>query len=315
MILNPFEQLEFFVPDPRQAFNEVIESILRGQFGSRVLQSFGKEGRIPVLDPSSGSSKGVAVYQAKYFVRRWESYQRRQVREALQQTLREDHAVCRWTLCLPTCMAAEDVRWFNDWRKQQPIEVEVLDGNDLLARLKGPSGRIALEQMQSWGVTIPATETAQLWGRLRVSPAAPNSGLTYYLYASVYNGGGRPTKDLRVELAHSVTRCASLHHDERQWHTEGRAQLNPRMLRACRPLLPKENRLVAVIPISLQTPLPVTLRFRIWAQDSTMLEQHLSLDPRMLAHATQIDFITGAGPEFPPTPTAGGAAAAAAAAA
>ena len=312
MILNPFEQLEFFVPEPRQAFNEVVESILQGQFGSRVLQSFGKEGRIPVLEPSSGSSQRMAFYQAKYFIRRWESYQRRQVREALQRTLREERSVCRWTLCLPTRMAVEDLRWFNDWRKQQPIEVKVLDGNDLLAWLKNPSGRIALEQMQSWGVTIPAAETGRLWGRLRVSPAAPNSGLTYYLYASVHNGGGRPARDLRVELAHSATRCLSLHHDERQWRAEGRAQLNPRVLRAWRPLLPNENRLVTVIPISLQTPLPVTLRFRIWAQDTAMLEQHLSLDARMLAHATQFDFITGAGPEFPPTPTAGGSAVAAA---
>lgn len=312
MILNPFEQLEFFVPDPKQAFNEVVESILRGQFGSRVLHGVGKEGRIPVIEPSSGPSKRVALYQAKYFVRRWESYQRRQVREALQRALREDEALCRWTLCLPTRMAAEDLRWFNDWRKQQPIDVEVFDGNDLLAQLKAPSGGIAREQLQSWGVTIAATETAQLWGRLRVSPAAPNSGLTYYLYASVYNGGGRPAKDLRVELTHSVTRCLSLHHDERQWRAEGQAQLNPRLLRACRPLLPNENRLVTVIPISLQTPLPVSLRFRIWAQDTTMLDQHLSLDARMLVHATQFDFITGAGPEFPPTPTAGGSAAAAA---
>jgi hypothetical protein len=312
MILNPFEQLEFFVPEPRQAFNEVVESILRGQFGTRVLQSFSKEGRIQVLEPSSGSSKRVAIYQAKYFVRRWESYQRRQVREALQRTLREEHGICRWTLCLPTRMAAEDLHWFNEWRKQQPIEVEVLEGNDLLARLKGPSGRIALEQVQSWGVTVPTTETGQLWGRLRVSPAAPNSGLTHYLYASVYNGGGCPAKDLRVELTHSVTRCLSLQHDERHWHAEHRAQPNPRLLRACRPLLPKENRLVAVIPISLETPLPVTLRFRIWAQDTAMLEQHLSLDPRVLAHATQFDFITGTGPELPPTPTAGGSAAIAA---
>jgi hypothetical protein len=312
MILNPFEQLEFFVPEPRQAFNAVVESILRGQFGTGVLHSFSKEGRIQVLEPSSGSSKRVAVYQAKYFVRRWESYQRRQVREALQRALREDQAVSRWTLCLPTRMAAEDLRWFNDWRKQQPVEVEVLDGNDLLARLKGPGGRMAVEQVQSWGVTIPATETAQLWGRLRVSPAAPNSGLTYYLYASVYNGGGRPAKDVRVELTHSATRCLSLQHDERQWQAEGRAQLNPRMLRACRPLLPKENRLVTVIPTSLQTPLPVILRFRIWAQDTTMLEQHLSLDARALAQTTQFDFITGTDPELPPRPTAGGTAAVAA---
>lgn len=312
MTLTPFEELEFFVPDPRQAFNEVVENLLRGQFGAGALQSFSKEGRIQVLEPLSGASKRVAIYQAKYFLGRWESYQRRLVREALQRALREGPAASRWTLCLPSQMAAEDLHWFDAWRKQQPIEVGTLEGNDLLARLKGPSGRFAVEQMQSLGVTIPATETAQLWGRLRVSPAAPNSGLTYYLYASVYNGGGRPAKELRVELSHSVTCCFNLQPDERQWRTEGRAQLNPRLLRACRPLLPDESRLVAVIPISRETPLPVNLQFRFWARNASMLEQHLSFDPRVPAHTNQFDFITGAGPDLPPSPTAGGSAAVAA---
>jgi hypothetical protein len=313
MILNPFEQLEFFVPEPRQAFNEIVESLLRGQFGAGVVQTFSEGGRIQVLEPSSGpSSKRFTLYQVKYFVRRWESYQRRQVREDLLRTLREDEAVRRWVLCVPTRMAAEDLRWFDDWRKQQQIKVEVLDGNELLTMLKGPGGRIALEKMQSWGVTIPVTDAPQVRGRLRVSSADPNSGLTHYLYASVYNCGARPAKDLRVELAHSVTRCLSLQHDERHWHDEGQAQLNPRMLRACRPLLPKEDRLVAVIPISLQTPLPVSLRFRFSTRETALLDQHLSLDARALAQANQFDFIAGAGPELPPAPTTGGSAAVAA---
>lgn len=312
MILNPFEQLEFFVPEPRQAFNEVVENVLRGQFGAGVLQSSSREGRIQVLEPAASSLKRLTVYQAKYFVRRWESYQRRQVREAFQRALREDQAVRRWILCLPAGMAAEDLRWFNDWRTQQPIEVEVLDGNDLLTRLKAPSGRIGLEQMQSWGVTIPATESGRLSGRLRVNRAAPQSGLTYYLYASVYNGGTRPAKDLRLELAHSATRCLSLQHDERQWHDGGEIQINPRMLRACRPLLPKESRLVTVIPVSLQTPLPVKLRFRFWTQNTAMVEQHLTIEPRRLAQAAEFDFMTGPGPDLSPAPTTDGSAAVAA---
>ena len=313
MTLNPFEQLEFFVPEPRQAFNEIVESLLRGQFGAGALQSFSEEGRIQVLEPSPGlPSAGLTVYQAKYFVRRWESYQRRQVREALQRALRADQALRRWVLCVPTRMAAEDLRWFDDWRRQQEIKVEVLDGNELLTILRSPSGHTAVERMQSWGATIPVADAPQVWGRLRVSPADPNSGLAHYLYTSVYNCGGRPAKGLRVELAHSVTRCFSLRHDERQWHDGGQTQLNPRLLRAYRPLLPKENRLVTVIPICLQTPLPVSLRLRFWTEETAMLEQHLSLDARMLAQGDEFDFLAGAGPDLPPAPTTDGSAAVAA---
>jgi hypothetical protein len=146
---------------------------------------------------------------------------------------------------------------------------------------------------------------------MRVNAADPSSGLTHYLYAELYNGGGRAAKDLRIELAHSVTRCFSLRHDERQWHDEGQGQLNPRVLRAYRPLVPKESRLIAVIPISMQTPLPVSLRLRFSTKETAMLEQHLCLDGTMLDQGSQFDFVAGAGPELAPTPAPGISAAAA----
>ena len=162
-----------------------------------------------MLEPSPGSPwQQLALYQGNYFVRRWQSYQRRQIREALGRTLCEEALVRRWALCVPTRLAAVDVRWFDDWRKQQALSVEVLDGNELLALLKGPSGHAVLEQMQAWGVTTPTADAPQLGGRLRVSPADPNSGLTHYLYASVYDGGARPAQEVRVELAHSAGELA-----------------------------------------------------------------------------------------------------------
>src|SRR5205823_193631 len=117
-----------------------------------------------------------------------------------------------------------------------------LDGNDLLKMLEAPAGRRAVEKMRLWGVTVPGAESACIHGCLRVRAADPKSGLSHYLYVSLYNSGIYPAKALRVEFAHSPTRYFSLRQDEREWSDESKGRSNPRFLRGCRPLLPKEDR-------------------------------------------------------------------------
>jgi hypothetical protein len=299
MALNPFEQLEFFVPEPRQVFGEIVEMILRERFGPGVRGLGEADGRIEVVGPSPGSPQGRTLYQAAYFVRRWQSYQRKQLRDALQRALEAPSPPERWVLCVPTRLATEDLRWFESWRARQPIDLQVLDGNDWVGMLQEPSGRRALERICSWGVVLASgAEPHRVHGRLRVSAADPQSGLTHYLYVSLYHRGETAVKGLRVELAHSVTRCFSLRHDERQWRDEGDGNLNPRMLHACGPLLPKQERLVAVVPISAQTPLPVGLRLRFSTEATARVEQHLRVDERVLVPVDRLDFAAGAGPRL-----------------
>ena len=241
----------------------------------------------------------MTLYQAAYFVRRWQSYQRKQLREALQRALAARSPPERWVLCVPARLATEDLRWFESWRTRQPIDLQVLDGNDWVSLLQEPSGRRALERICSWGVVLASgAEPHRIHGRLRVSAAHPRSGLTHYLYVSPYHGGATAAKGLRVELAHSVTRCFSLRHDERQWRDEGEGNLNPRMLHACGPLPPEQERLVAVVPIGAQTPLPMGLRLRFSTEATARVEQHLCVDERVLLSVDGLDFAAGAGPRL-----------------
>jgi hypothetical protein len=70
--LNPFKQLEFFVPEPKRAFGEIVELILRGGFAAGVRRVGPAEGRLEVVEPPSASrGQQVSLYQAKYFVGRW----------------------------------------------------------------------------------------------------------------------------------------------------------------------------------------------------------------------------------------------------
>ncbi|HEY0790390.1 MAG TPA: hypothetical protein VGD78_04930 [Chthoniobacterales bacterium] len=296
MALNPFEQLEFLLPAPYRAFGAVVDALLRDRFGADVWRSDAAEGKTCV-----GNTQEVTAYQPKYFVGRWESRQRREIRNGLQQAIKELHQLRRWVLCTPTRTTPADLRWFNQWRALQPVPVELVDGNELSKWLRESGSRSALELLRRFGATVAGGEPAGVHGKLRIRPAGPQAGLTHYLYVSVCHGGGSSAvRSLRVELAHSPTGCVSLHHDENQWADETKGCVNPRMLRAHKPLLPDEDRLVAVIPVGFRTPLPLTVCLKASSAETASTEQHICLEASALGLIEHADFVNGPAPGLVP---------------
>lgn len=310
MSLNPFEQLEFFVPEPKQAFNEIVENLLRAEFGAEAVSPFDAQGRLRVGGVETGSPARVTFYQPKYFLRRWCSFKRQQVREAFQQTLGREAPgrSWRWTLCVPATLAPEDRRWFEHWRQSHPAAIDLLAGPELLRMLQGPGGRSAMERMRAWGVTIPRAGSAQLRGRLRVQPAASydcsmGALLSHYLYVSLRHAGHEPLTAFEVELGHSPTLCLNFRPDERDWREQrppGGRGLPAHRWRACRPLSPGEERLLVVIPVGAQTPWPLDFALKHASADGPVVEAHLRLEPAALHVTGCFDFVPGPGPEFYP---------------
>lgn len=308
MILNPFEQLEFFVPEPKQAFNEIIESLLRGKFGAEAVSPFDVHGRLRVGQAGSGLAAGITLYQPKYFLRPWCSFRRKQIREAFQQTLGREgpSGLWRWVLCVPATLTPEDRRWFERWRREQPATIELLAGSELIQLLQGPGGRRALERMRAWGVTVPVADSARVRGQLRVQAAASHDrsmgGLvSHYLYVSLRHAGRESLAAFEVELSHSPTLCLSFQPDERDWREqalEGDRGLPAHRWRACRPLLPGEERLLAVIPVGVRTPWPLDFSLKHASPIGPVIEAHLRLEPSALNVIGRFDFVPGPGPKF-----------------
>ncbi|MBW0000658.1 MAG: hypothetical protein JO015_16290 [Verrucomicrobia bacterium] len=309
MSLNPFEQLEFFVPEPRAAFNEIVETLLRGEFGTEAVSPYDVQGRLRVSGAKAGSPLAITIYQPKYFLGRWCSFKRQQVREAFQRTLIQEGAggPWRWALCVPAALAPEDRRWLEHWRKDQPTAIEVFAGAELLRWLQGPSGRTALERMRAWGVTVPRANSARVRGQLRVQSAAScphpmGASLSHYLYVSLHHTSREPLAAFEVELGHSPTCCLDFRPDERDWREQplqgGRGLPAARRWRACRPLLPGEERLLIVIPIGGQTPWPLDFSLKHAISDGPVVEAYLRLEPAALNATGRLDFVPGPGPPF-----------------
>lgn len=294
-LFSPFEQLEFVVPEPQRAFGEVVQTLLQDHSGLNVIQSSDLRGCLAAQGPVDG----LALYQPKYFPEEWQGFQRQQIRAAFQRAIALPCTppLRRWVLCVPTSLSPKDSYWFDRWRRAQPLSIEALEGNELLRILREPRGDRARRLLRGWGVTVPDPEGARVYGRLKVSVAGPRSGLSHYLYVSLNHRGSDPVKDLRVELAHSPTHYFHLCQDEREWADEGGGNLNKRRLQACRPLLPREDRLVAVIPIGRRTPLPAHFSLKLSSRITGSVEQHLSLDRRALKSARPLEFLPGPGRE------------------
>jgi hypothetical protein len=125
--------------------------------------------------------------------------------------------------------------------------------------------------------------------------------LSHYLYVSLRHAGHEALAAFEVELAHSPTLCLSFRPDERDWCEQappGGRGLPARRWRACRPLLPGEERLLAVIPVGAQTPWPLDLWLKHASPNGPVVEAHLRLEPAALKVAGRFDFVPGPGQQL-----------------
>lgn len=129
----------------RETFERLIAQLVRLQLRSvrRVEANPGDWG----LDVIAGDIDGViSVWQAKFFIDGFGKAQQGQVRKSFAQVIKQaaEHGftVDAWTLCVPVELDAENLRWWETWRKKQQrdkdVRIELWDRTDLEALLLSP---------------------------------------------------------------------------------------------------------------------------------------------------------------------------------
>src|SRR5207249_3651385 len=114
---------------------------------------FRGDGGIDVFTGTLGSDGTADVYQAKYFPVVWGDSQKQQIREAYKTASEStDYQLGKWTLCVPTRLTKEDLRWFDEWRGKQTHTIALLDGDDLTKYLDDSRSGSARRQLRQWGV-------------------------------------------------------------------------------------------------------------------------------------------------------------------
>lgn len=285
MGLNPFEQLQNVVVEPRQAFEDIVAVMLRVTVsGSRRVRVHRGDGGVDVYSGSYGEEGEADVFQIKYFPTVWGDAQKRQIREAFQ-TARDnsDYRLGQWMLCVPMRLTKGELRWFDDWRREQEGEIVLLDGDDLTTMLQRPECAAARQQLERWGVQGLSGAGPRLVPMAFVKKQdIARVGIAFVIGVQLRNEGDRTARGIRVRLSHSETGCVAWAPDDTAWSHEsegafGLKPLNPWTLFSRRDLNPGETSLVLAIPCTEETVLPFHISLQLWAEDYPHTDQHVTV--------------------------------------
>ena len=268
MARNPFEQLQDVVVEPRQAFEDVVALILKCLYpDSRRVRVYRGDGGIDSFIGTLGVGGEADVFQIKYFPSSWEDSQKQQIRDAYS-VAREcnDYQLKTWTLCVPTRLRKEDLRWFDEWRGKQDRDIRLLDGDDLTLHLDDNRCAVARNKLREWGLAGVAPVGAEFSVQAFIKRQdAARTGLTAMISLYLRNIGQRSARDIVTTVSHSETGCVA-GPAQMGWDLVGN-RLEPRTLRYSNPLNPSEGIPIMGIHLCERSIMPFSISVRLTAQD------------------------------------------------
>jgi len=269
MARNPFEQLQDVVTEPRQAFEDIVALILKCLYAdSRRVRVYRGDGGIDSFTGTLGIGGEADVFQIKYFPTSWEDSQKQQIREAYNVARQcDDYELRTWTLCIPTRLRKEDLRWFDEWRGRQDKGIQLLDGDDLTLHLADNRCAIARNKLRDWGL-------------VGISPVGPEfsvqafinrqdvgrTGLTATISLYLRNTGDRSARDMVATVSYAETGCLA-GPAQIGWEQVG-ARLEPRTLRYSNPLNASEGIPIMLIYLCERSNMPFSISVRLTARDT-----------------------------------------------
>jgi hypothetical protein len=238
----------------------------------------------------------LTVYQSKYFTKVWTDSQKQKIRESFERASQSnDFTLAEWFLCIPVRPARQDLRWFDEWRKKQPvpIPIDLIDGDDLTKMLASEKGSRTRQRFRDWGVFTVRHGYPVIQARVRCRKPDPRTGQTFRLLVSIENRGDRTADDIRVKVWHSDTHGSVSVSDSAFWNDDGTGSLNPRQLQAKRNLHPGESIDTLLISLVPATPFPFSISVECWLRDEGSSRQFLTFKDNQLSDGASLDLRPG----------------------
>ena len=279
MARNPFEQLQDVVIEPRQAFEDVVTLILKCLYpDSRRVRVYRGDGGIDSFTGTLGIGGEADVFQIKYFPSSWEDSQKQQIRDAYSVARKcNDYQLKTWTLCVPTRLRKEDLRWFDEWRGKQDRSIRLLDGDDLTLHLDDNRCAVARNKLREWGLAgiAPVGPEFAVQAFINRQDGA-RTGLTAMISLYLRNIGHRSARDIVATVSHLETGCVA-GPAQIGWDPVG-ARVEPRTVRYSNPLNPSEGIPIMGIHLCERSIMPFNISVRLTAQDMppSLLECHIA---------------------------------------
>ena len=119
----------------REKFQEACFEILSKKYPSYSLHlirvSQGDQG-IDILSTHKTTGEKT-IYQCKFFdSAKLGSAQKQQIKESFTRAYSANASFQKWSLCIPIEFSVQDFEWWNHWSTEQDMEIELLDGPNLI---------------------------------------------------------------------------------------------------------------------------------------------------------------------------------------
>jgi hypothetical protein len=259
------------VSEPRQAFEDIVSLILKCLHpNSRRVRVHRGDGGIDSFTGTLGESGEADVFQVKHFVSIWGNSQKQQIREAYETArTSKEYRLGKWTLCVPSRLAKEDLRWFDEWRGKQDRQIELMDGDDLTAHLSGGRSSAAREKLRDWGVIGLQAGGPRFSAMAVIQKRIPaKTGLVAVVFLCLKNTGDRSARGLKATIAYSEIGCACYQQFDDWLEARTDGLLNPKEVRYRHTMHPGEHSQIMGIPLCERSTMPFTVSIQLEAEDS-----------------------------------------------
>lgn len=125
----------------REIFEKICTNLMHARFGADAHNVRVKKGDGGIDILVGDFLKPIDNYQCKYFIDGIEDSQKAQIRQSFERAISSnDYRMKKWVLCVPCCLDTKEFKWWSEWKgekqKLNDIEIELYDGQYLIAELK-----------------------------------------------------------------------------------------------------------------------------------------------------------------------------------
>jgi hypothetical protein len=287
---NPFEQLQDVLPEPRQAFEDIVSIILKCLYpDSRRTRIYRGDGGIDTYSGNLGHGGEADVCQMKYFPGIWSDSQRQQIRDAYKTARNStDYSLRKWTLCVPARLRKEDLRWFDEWRAEQDRQIGLRDGDDLTIDLEDARCGRAREKLREWGLVAVPRSGVDFEIRGFIRPQDARRGLRAEVIVQLQNRGDKTARNILAIVSHSETGCMG-GGAQIGWEECGGGRVNPRTLRYPNAINPTDRLVIMQILLCERSVVPFKVEVRLTAEDTASSVFRCELDAEQLLVAQPVE--------------------------
>ncbi len=130
-----FKALHSNISGAREAFENACEVLFKKMYPNRYVSQMEVSRGDGGIDIFIGeySKEPIIVVQCKFFLENFGHSQKQQIKDSSNKAFNnKDYELNKWILCLPRVFTQQDNEWWFEWKQNQNIDIELLNGNELI---------------------------------------------------------------------------------------------------------------------------------------------------------------------------------------